>query len=528
MQTTADASSHYDVLVAGFGPAGAFAAGLLGAKDYRTLVVDRSTTVYDKPRAIAIDHEILRLFDNLGLAEKVLPYTAPFTASKHFGAKGQLIRQIDMVPEPYPLSYTPSMVFTQPPVEAAMRDHAASFPSVEIRLGTELVDFTQDNRQVSARIATAEGETATVTADWLIGCDGAWSTVRQHAGLALEDLVFDEPWLVVDVRAGESGLAKLPDTAAQFCDPARPTSFLICPGNHRRWEIMLLPGENPREMEKPENVWKLLAPWLTPEDGELWRAAAYRFHALVADRWREGRVFIAGDAAHQQPPFIGQGMCQGLRDVSNLVWKLDAVMRKGAPERLLDSYGTERKRHVTELTAKIKAIGETICIRDPEEAAKRDAKILAEGGGRPRVITRQEIVPPLSVGLLSQVETPARGTLFPQPMVVKDGKVLRMDKVAGTGWRLVIDGRGGPAPSGLVAGFAADRLTTVRLATTGETCDGETAITERDDVLAGWFDRHQVAAAIVRPDHYVFGTARDRASLDMLVGELGHALGCAA
>jgi len=175
----------------------------------------------------------------------------------------------------------------------------------------------------------------------VIGCDGASSTVRRLAGIALEDLVFDEPWLVVDVKVEPHALAGLPQNSAQFCDPARPASYIVGPGNHRRWEIMLLPGEDPLQMAQPDAVWPLLSKWLTPEDGELWRAAAYRFHALVADDWRRGRVFIAGDAAHQQPPFIGQGMCQGLRDVANLLWKLDRVMRGQSSPRLLDSYTVE-------------------------------------------------------------------------------------------------------------------------------------------------------------------------------------------
>lgn len=310
MQNESEVSSYVDVLVVGFGPAGAVAAGMLGQKGHTTLVVDRLTGIYDKPRAIAIDHEIMRHFDNMGIADQVLPYVAPFTASQHFGADGQLIRRIDMVAEPYPLGYTPSMVFTQPPVEMALRHHADSFDCVTIELGTELINFTDTGDEVLATLKDASGNVRTVSARYVVGCDGAWSTVRQLSGMKFEDLVFDEPWLVVDVKVHEDAMENLPSTSAQFCNPARPTSFIMGPKNHRRWEIMLLPGEDPREMEKPENVWGLLSPWLTPRDGELWRAAAYRFHALVADEWRRGRVTIAGDAAHQQPPFIGQGMCQ--------------------------------------------------------------------------------------------------------------------------------------------------------------------------------------------------------------------------
>ena len=203
---------------------------------------------------------------------------------------------------------------------------------------------------------------------------------------------------------------------------------------------MLLPGEDPRRMEEPDQVWRLLEKWLTPADATLWRAASYRFHALVAEQWRRGRVLLAGDAAHQQPPFIGQGMCQGIRDVANLVWKLDRVLRGQSGAALLDSYGEERRAHVRELTTRIKAIGHVICERDPVAAEARDARILAEGDGQPRTITRQDIVPPLQRGLLAAAAHAANGTLFPQPWVrTTTGRQL-LDAACGTGWRLVVDG----------------------------------------------------------------------------------------
>jgi 3-(3-hydroxy-phenyl)propionate hydroxylase len=518
--------NDYQVVVVGFGPAGAVATSLLGSHGIRTLTIDRLRTVYDKPRAIAIDHEILRLFDNLGVADRVLPYVAPFPASQHFGAEGQLIRRIDMVPEPYPLGYTPSMVFTQPPVEEALREHADSYDSVEVALGTELLKLEQSETGVTLSLRSDDGQTRTVTADYVIACDGASSGVREQLGITLEDLVFDEPWLVVDVLVNEEALGKLPQTAAQYCDPARPTTFIIGPGNHRRWEIMLLPDEDRHEAQQPDQVWKLLSKWITPDDATLWRAASYRFHALVAWEWRRGRVFLAGDAAHQQPPFIGQGMCQGLRDVSNLIWKLDRVLKGQSGDALLDTYEEERSEHVRQLTTRIKAIGKVICERDPEAARERDARILAEGGGQPRTITRQEIVPPLQKGLLTSREDNAKGTLFPQPWVQsEDGRKL-LDTVVGAGWRLVVDSRHSPDISLTTRKKAEDLgLHVIKVgsssdASFGADRDAHNTVIELDDVLARWFDSHRCHAAIVRPDHYVFGTASDEESLSTLMADL--------
>ncbi|MGY4307375.1 3-(3-hydroxy-phenyl)propionate hydroxylase [Bradyrhizobium sp. USDA 4369] len=509
MSSTSDAE-HYQVVIIGFGPTGAIAASLLGRDGITTLAIDRAREIYDKPRAIALDHEIMRLFDNLGIAEQVSRYVAPFPASEHFGAQGQLIRRIDMVGEPYPLGYTPSMVFTQPPVEQVMRERVAGFPSVTVELGATLVDIRQDANAATVVLTRENGVTREVTADYVIACDGASSTVRQKLGISFDDLDFDEPWLVIDLRVNDSGERKLPATAAQFCNPARPTTYIIGPGNHRRFEIMLRPGEDRHAMEQPEHVWQLLSPWLAPQDGQLWRAASYRFHALVASRWRQGRVLLAGDAAHQQPPFIGQGMCQGLRDAANLSWKLSRVLRGQSGEALLDSYEAERSTHVRELTTRIKAIGRVICEQDPDAAAARDARILAEGGGVPRTITRQEIVPPLTTGLLTTRPNAANGTLFPQPWILREGERALLDQLAGAGWRLILDGR-----SELRASDAATRAAGIHAISIGGS-----GLSEESGVVARWFERHGCSAALVRPDHYVYGVAKDTPELAALLSEL--------
>jgi 3-(3-hydroxy-phenyl)propionate hydroxylase len=176
-------ASEFQVVVVGFGPSGVVATSLLGAHGIRTLAIDKDRSVYDKPRAIALDHEILRLFDNLGVAERLAPFIAPFPASEHFGAKGQLIRRIDMVSEPYPLGYTPTMVFTQPPVEEALRAHARSYPEVVVELGTELRQLSQGATGVTLELRSDTSVTRNVTADYVIACDGASSGVRRQLGI---------------------------------------------------------------------------------------------------------------------------------------------------------------------------------------------------------------------------------------------------------------------------------------------------------------------------------------------------------
>jgi len=512
----------YDVAIVGFGPSGAVAAGLLGAAGLRVFVSDRLTSVYDNPRAIALDHEIMRVFQQLGVVAQVEPWVAPFGVSEYRGVDGQPIKRVDMVPPPYPLGYLPTLVFTQPPVETVLREHAARLPTVELALGAELVGLAQDADQVVLTLRGADGAARAVRARYAIGCDGASSTVRQALGLALDDLGFDEPWLVVDLRVNDRGLAKLPDVSVQFCEPERPCTYVIGPRDHRRFEISLRPDEDPRAVVEPAATWRLLARWLTPDDATLWRQASYRFHALVAAEWRRGRVLIAGDAAHQQPPFIGQGMCQGIRDVVNLAWKLRAVLDGSAPPALLDSYGAERALHVRRLTARLKELGAVICERDPAAARRRDAALLAEGGGRPRTTFRQDIVPPLETGLLAPQPSSARGSLFPQPWVRQPGGAQRLDDVIGCGWRLVVDGTVAGLPP--LPAAPARRLG-LRVAIVGGAGRAEAPVlAETEGVLAAWFRRHAGVAALVRPDHYVFGLAATPAEIAPLLDSLDRML----
>jgi 3-(3-hydroxy-phenyl)propionate hydroxylase len=507
MRESGEQRGVFDVAVVGFGPSGAAAAALLGTMGLKVWAGDRARSIYDKPRAIALDHEILRVFQQIGVVDAVMPHVEPFTPSEYLGVDGQLIKRLTMIEPPYPLGYTPSNVFTQPPVEAALRERVAQLGNVSVELGAEVTGLEQGADAVTLALQHDDGARSTLRARYAVGCDGASSTVRDLAGIQLEDLEFDEPWLVVDVLVNERGLAKLPATSMQYCDPQRPCTLVIGPNNHRRWEISLKHGEDPKEAATPERTWQLLSRWIGPEDGELWRQASYRFHALVAERWRSGRVFVAGDAAHQQPPFLGQGMCQGVRDVANLSWKLAAVLKgdvKGAAaQSLLDSYGEERKAHVRELTTRIKGIGAVICERDVIKARLRDTQLLAECAGVVKDTPRQDVLPRLECGLLSLTPHAANGSLFPQPWLRRNGSPVLMDHVMGTGWRLAL-AADAPVPPPIAG------LTVMRL-------DDE--LVEVDGVLANWMCRHECVAALVRPDHYVFGVARDAAQVIALADE---------
>jgi len=451
-------NDSFDVAVIGLGPTGAVCTALLGSLGLKTIAIEREQAVYDKPRAFALDHEIMRVFEDLGIADAVAPHTAPFTPSEYYGVDGQLIKRLGALPPPWPLGWPPSMVFNQPAVDALLRDRAAAVAQVAF---TELENLTQKKELVELQLRDR-----TITAKYVVGCDGASSTVRGALGIEYEDLEFDQPWLVVDLLVSPRGLEKLPKVSIQYCEPERPSTYLVGVGAHRRWELMLLPNEEP-------DPWSLLARWIAPDDALLLRAAPYRFHALVAREWRRGRAFLAGDAAHQQPPFTGQGMCQGIRDAANLSWKLHYVLAGKAKERLLDTYEQERRAHAKRLISIVKDIGAVIGERNVEKARARDRWHLAQTGGEVVTVPRQQLIPPLEDGFLSSRSHQANGTLFP-----KDG---------GTGLRTV-------------------------------------KLDASQGVVAEWFKSNTCTAAIVRPDHYVYGATRDEPALDRMLKEVAKAL----
>ena len=478
------------------GPTGAVLSALLAQKGVRVLVCDALTSIYDKPRAIALDHEIMRVFQELGITQALAPFVEPFTDSEFFGVNGQLIKCMSTLAPPYPLGYVPSLVFSQPPMERVLREKVSTQQLVTVQLGQRLVSMTQDAQQVSLRFESLSGQSETVHAKYVVGCDGASSFVRQSVGIELEDLGFDQPWLVVDVLLNEAGMAKLPKVSMQICEPKRPCTYVIGPKNHRRFEVAINEGEDPKEMQTPEKVWSLLSRWMTPHEGELWRQASYRFHALVAKEWRVNRVLIAGDAAHQQPPFLGQGMCQGVRDAHNLAWKLAALIQGQGQEALLNTYATERAMHVRELTTRIKAIGLLVAERDEHKARARDEALLKEAGGVIQPMPRQNVQPSLTTGCLSKSTHLAVGTLFPQASLWVEGASVLMDDVLQGGWTLFVKSPEvsqyrDHSPLGLPFIEVVD-------------CGGE-AFQETTGVVSDWFERMKVEACLVRPDHCVFG-----------------------
>ena len=339
--------NQFDVIIAGLGPTGATLAGLLGQSGMRVAILDRLPDLYPLPRAIGLDQESMRIVQQLSVSDKMSPHIAPYRPSEYLGMDGQLIKRLDTLPEPHMLGWAPNYVFDQPGFEKVLRARLADLPNVQVFLEAEIQATGQDSACAWADVLL-RGQTAStrLSADYLVACDGGSSPIRKRLGISLEDLNFDEPWLVVDAIVPDEKLALLPQTQVQYCEAARPCTFVVGPGNHRRWEIMLLEGDSLSPEFPEEELWPLLSRWLKPGEAKIWRAASYRFHGLVANAWRRERIFLAGDAAHMTPPFMAQGMVSGMRDAHNLAWKLTRVLQGRSPQSLLDTYMQERRPHV--------------------------------------------------------------------------------------------------------------------------------------------------------------------------------------
>jgi 3-(3-hydroxy-phenyl)propionate hydroxylase len=515
-------AAEYDVAIVGYGPVGAIFANLLANYGLKIAVVERAAVIYDKPRAITLDHEALRVFQACGLAEIMENAIAPHHGSHYLGVDGDVIKIFDPMPPPYPLGWTPNATFIQPDAEQALREQLARYKDADVFLSTLGLSLTQHEASVSLQAKTETGDEFEIGARYLVGCDGANSFVRRHLGVGWEDLAFDEWWMVVDTLTSEPG--KRPARSFQYCWPSRPGTFVPGPRNLRRWEIKLLPGEDPERSGAPDNVLKLLAGFTDTSDLTVWRSAIYRFHALLGQRWRDRRVLLMGDAVHQTPPFLGQGLCAGIRDASNLAWKLALVLRGDAGDALLDSYEIERKPHVRSVVARAKEFGKIIGELDPAAAAVRDARLRAELKSGQAETIRQKFIPDLVDGLIAPGATLA-GALFVQPHVrAADNRERRLDDLLQPEFAVVT------ATPAAMSAISESSLSAWRqlggervvVAASGEASnqDGIMTVVETARLLADWMRDNAVEAVIVRPDRYVFAGACNGDRLNMLMGNL--------
>ncbi len=467
-------SRQVDVLIIGGGPVGITGAILLAQEGLQVLVAEREATIYPLPRAAHLDHETIRILQAAGVVDELIPTTRSASRYDFLNKAGDILMRFETGKGKTSSGWPASNMIHQPSLETILRTKLMALPNAALHTQWEFTTFENKPNGISAYFSTPEGETK-VDARYVIGCDGANSSVRQMANIEITDLGFDESWLVIDTLVKDA--RRLPDRNLQICDPARPTTCVLMGSGRHRWEFMLLDGETADSIQKPETIANLLEPWNVADAVEIERQAVYRFSAKLAKTWRQDRIMLAGDAAHLMPPFAGQGLCSGLRDVANLAWKLVLILKQGASDSLLESYQIEREPHVRAVIDLAIMMGQTVCITDPEMAAQRDAQLIAnrKQSGDPAGAMD---FPPLAQGCI-RTPDPLAGHIAPQ--------FNRSDDILGT------------APC-LLSRTSAQPETAIHQVTLD---DPRLAPVKPD--LEAWFTAHNIEALLIRGDKYIYG-----------------------
>jgi 2-polyprenyl-6-methoxyphenol hydroxylase-like FAD-dependent oxidoreductase len=499
-------STPTDVLIVGMGPVGATLALLLAKRGRAVTLLERQPAPYGLPRAVHIDDGAARVLQAAGVGAVFNGNSQPTREYEWRNAEGITLLRLGNERTSND-GWPSSSMIHQPTIEGALNDEVHKSPSIVVHRGETVAALQQDPVGVTVTSVNGNGDETVRSARFVVGCDGANSIVRSQMNMSTVDLGFFFNWLIVDVMLNTH--REFSPENLQVCDPLRPTTAVSGGPGRRRWEFMCLPGEDPSSMNDEATAWRLLRPWdVHPENAKLERHAVYRFQAMWVNEWRKGRVFVAGDAAHLMPPFAGQGLCSGLKDVMNLAWKIDHALGSETmtPEvdRLLDSYQSERTPHVKGAIELSVELGKIICVPDPAEAAARDAAMApmaAQGASVPAPPP-----PPITEGFISH-QFPLAGRTFPQS--AKEGH--RSDDLFGRRWKLVTMNT---APS-LAALAPSEAFQSI-----GDTVMLDSFAGEVDNTISDWFTEHDVVAALVRPDSIVFGACADLTQVDVLVSEV--------
>lgn len=534
--STSDTRPMHDVAIVGLGPVGQVLGLLLAQKGHKVVVVEKQDKPYPLPRAVHYDPDISRLLDGLGLSDFLDEFASATPTYEWQTANRETMLRFDFALAGNQ-GWPDATMFNQPALEERLRKRGTDFENIKVYRGTEVVGFDQDADGVELRITSRTLKQRTIRARYAIGCDGSNSFIRQYMNTAVKDLGFFYDWLIVDILPKDPSNWS-PDNL-QVCDPTRPTSHVCGGPGRRRFEFMRMPEDNLATFNTDDNAWSLMEPWgITAENTELERRAVYTFQAKWAEAWRDGRVFIAGDAAHQMPPFYGQGMVSGVRDSVNLAWKLDLVLRGIASEQLLETYDSERSAHVQHAIGMSVELGKMICETDPVAVANRDEHFLTRGP------VPQDAIPPMPPERLGLGAFPSgdptlstvAGLIGVQGRVGhSDGSVDLLDRRTFGQFVVLCDGRVVDAGQAvelsrrLPAGLASTIVRVLPLGSDLSEADagevpGVLTVTDDDVRYLPYLEACGHVAQIFRPDFYIYEGSADYESLLGLLDTLPDAI----
>ncbi|ETD33201.1 bifunctional 3-(3-hydroxy-phenyl)propionate/3-hydroxycinnamic acid hydroxylase [Williamsia sp. D3] len=503
-------AQHRPVVIVGAGPVGVACALLLAKRGVATVILERHREPYPLPRAVHLDDEVFRILQAVGVDEKFAPHTRAMPGMRLINGRGRVMTEFTRNTDDGRNGFPPDSMFDQPDLERILLEEAAAVDLIDLRRGCQVTDVTGGARP-QVRYHNDSGSNELIDAAAVIGCDGANSPVRQKLGITMRDFNFDEQWLVIDV------LTPAPldvwSGVHQICDPDRAATFMPVTGNRYRWEFRVHDGEDLDALRSEQTLQKLLSPWMTKAElaeSEIMRQAFYTFRARVAHTWRNGRVFLAGDAAHQTPPFVGQGLGSGLRDAHNLTWKLADVLDGSAPESLLDTYESERKPHATRIILMALAVGWALTGGQDHLASVRRALVTA-ACHIPRIgDALPENSPSLNHGPLVErrgMRSRLNGTLFPQPWVRTPDGARRLDDLLGRGYAMITRG---PLRDHTAARLMSMGLTHIDV-------DALTCVPSTNPSPSAVMRTHHTYAVLVRPDRVVMASAHTESDVGQLL-----------
>ena len=406
----------YDVVIVGFGPTGGTLANLLALQGFSILMIEKEKSFYPLPRAVHFDDEIMRVFQTIGITDKFLKHTIINKGTKFVNSKNRVV--LDW---PRPRSVTengwyPSYRFHQPDLERKLRRRLKDFKKVSVMQSTKVNSLKEEKSSVKIFIENINNnKISEIRAKYIIGCDGARSTIRKQIKAKFQNLGFTQKWAVVDLIL-KKNKKELPDRTIQYSNSKRPATYCRNVGKRRRWEFAINNAESEKKVLSNSYIWNFLKPWLKPSEASLERKTIYTFQSAISKKWKKGRVFLAGDAAHLMPPFMGQGMCAGVRDASNLAWKIAYCLKNNHSEKLLNTYQSERYSNVIEYIKTTVKMGEFV-------NAVGTSNITGEVSSTPNgQKSMKSIKPKLGKGL-GKINDKNRGKIFPQ-FKLKNGKSL--------------------------------------------------------------------------------------------------------